>query len=401
MDVSDPTAPPGSEVTTEVSGERDPAANSTEWPAALLFQEKHVVGIVANSLMFVISAPANISVILTLLRKRRRMKRLNLMLLHLAIADLIVTCILMPLEVGWSATVQWLGGELLCRLLAFLKVFGLYLSNFVLVCISIDRYCAVVRPMALLGTANRCKRTLSAAWLLSAVCSFPQILVFHVERHPDPRYKHLNFIQCVSFFAFPHPALETTYNISSFLFMYPIPLLVIVFCYTRIVMELTRRTTATNSDTLFRANDSGFFVRARQRTMQMTFVIVLTFIVCWTPYYIMTIWYWVDRKSAETVNPMVGRVLFIFASGNSCANPLVYGFYHSQLCLLPEVPCSKRQKSPSVELAILDTARTCDTLLRQSSGLKPASLNCRGRNGNIKALDQGNQRTNVVEVNQL
>ena len=45
----------------------------------------------------------------------------------------------MPMEIGWAFTVRWLAGDLLCRVLMFLRVFGLYLSNFILVCISIDR----------------------------------------------------------------------------------------------------------------------------------------------------------------------------------------------------------------------------------------------------------------------
>lgn len=69
-----------------------PVANSTEWPAELLMQQKHVFSIVMYSLLFVVAAPANVSVIVTLLNKRKRIKRLNLMLLHLAIADLIVSC---------------------------------------------------------------------------------------------------------------------------------------------------------------------------------------------------------------------------------------------------------------------------------------------------------------------
>ncbi len=46
---------------------------------------------------------------------------------------------MMPLEIGWAATVQWKGGDLLCRVMAFFRIFGLYLSGFVLVCQAIDR----------------------------------------------------------------------------------------------------------------------------------------------------------------------------------------------------------------------------------------------------------------------
>lgn len=46
---------------------------------------------------------------------------------------------MMPLEIGWSITVSWEAGDAMCRIMAFFRIFGLYLSSFVIVCISIDR----------------------------------------------------------------------------------------------------------------------------------------------------------------------------------------------------------------------------------------------------------------------
>lgn len=46
---------------------------------------------------------------------------------------------MMPLEIAWAGTVQWLAGDLMCRLMMFTRTFGLYLSSFVLICIAIDR----------------------------------------------------------------------------------------------------------------------------------------------------------------------------------------------------------------------------------------------------------------------
>ena len=66
--------------------------------------------------------------------------RIDLLLIHLAIADLFVTFFLMPLEVGWAATVRWMGGDVLCRVMAFFRVFGLFLSSNILICISLNRY---------------------------------------------------------------------------------------------------------------------------------------------------------------------------------------------------------------------------------------------------------------------
>lgn len=51
------------------------------------------------SVLFVIAAIANLTVFISLLRSRHRKSRINLMITHLAIADLIVTFIMIPLEV--------------------------------------------------------------------------------------------------------------------------------------------------------------------------------------------------------------------------------------------------------------------------------------------------------------
>ena len=39
-----------------------------------------------------------------------------------------------------------------------------------------------------------------------------------------------------------------------------------------------------------RRSGTGILNRARARTLKMTFVIVLVFIMCWTPYYIISLW---------------------------------------------------------------------------------------------------------------
>ena len=51
---------------------------------------------------------------------------------------------MMPLEIGWAATVMWTAGDVLCRVFAFFKIFGLFLSGNILICISLDRWVSEV-----------------------------------------------------------------------------------------------------------------------------------------------------------------------------------------------------------------------------------------------------------------
>lgn len=88
----------------------------------------------------VLSSIGNITVLVMLIKRRmKRPSRIDTMLTHLAVADLLVTLLMMPLEIGWAITVTWQAGDLMCRIMMFARVFGLYLSSFVLVCISVDR----------------------------------------------------------------------------------------------------------------------------------------------------------------------------------------------------------------------------------------------------------------------
>ena len=41
--------------------------------------------------------------------------------MHLCIADLIVTFVMLPMEIGWHLTVSWKAGDLGCRLLMFFR----------------------------------------------------------------------------------------------------------------------------------------------------------------------------------------------------------------------------------------------------------------------------------------
>ena len=61
-----------------------------ELPADMRFNSGHVVSIVGYSTLFLVSSVANCTVLMILIRRYRKTKsRVNLLLIHLAIADLI------------------------------------------------------------------------------------------------------------------------------------------------------------------------------------------------------------------------------------------------------------------------------------------------------------------------
>lgn len=68
--------------------------------------------------------------------------------------------------------------------------------------------------------------------------------------------------------------------------------------------------------------------RARLRTLKMSVVIVLCFIICWTPYYLLGLWYWFFPDDLEgKVSHSLTHMLFIFGLFNACVDPVIYGLF--------------------------------------------------------------------------
>lgn len=68
--------------------------------------------------------------------------------------------------------------------------------------------------------------------------------------------------------------------------------------------------------------------KARMRTLKMSIVIVLSFIICWTPYYLLGLWYWFSPDDLEgKVSHSLTHILFIFGLLNACLDPVIYGLF--------------------------------------------------------------------------
>ena len=178
--ISNSLSPPGGTMETNLTNCHN-ISTFTHLPREMTFNDDSLVSVIAYSVLFVIAAFGNLTVFITLFRNRHRKSRVNLFIMHLNIADLNVTFVMLPLEIGWHVTVYWRAGDVPCRMLMFCRAFGFYLSSFILVTISLDRYFAILHPLSLNDADKRGKLMLALAWLFSFVASIPQ--VSHIYYH--------------------------------------------------------------------------------------------------------------------------------------------------------------------------------------------------------------------------
>ncbi|KAM8997955.1 gonadotropin-releasing hormone receptor-like [Ara ararauna] len=303
--------------------------------------------------LFALSTGCNLAVLRAAgSRRRARSSHIRLLLQHLAAADLLLTVAVMPLDAIWNITLQWWAGDLACRLLMYLRLLAMYASAFVTVVISLDRQAAILRPLAITRARRRNRIMLQVAWLLSVVLSVPQLFLFRtvtVTIHP----LH-NFTQCTTLGSFAQPWHETFYNMLGFTCLFLLPLLIMVCCYTRILLEISRRM----GSSLFSSQDASLrcsrnnIPRARLRMLKMSLVIVSSFILCWTPYYLLGLWYWFCPRAMEKrVSPALAHILFIFGLFNACLDPITYGLFTIPFRRGWGCPCGHRPKPQAPSLA--------------------------------------------------
>ncbi|XP_073781263.1 gonadotropin releasing hormone receptor 3 isoform X1 [Danio rerio] len=279
--------------------------------------------VAATALLFVFAAGSNLALLVSVCRSRRLASHLRPLILSLAAADLLMTFVVMPLDMVWNVTVQWYAGDVVCKLLCFLKLFAMQTSAFILVGISLDRHQAILRPLDTLTAPQRNRRRMLTAWSLSALIASPQLFIFHTVKA-----KSVDFTQCVTHGSFSERWHETAYNMFHFVTLYVIPLLVMSCCYTCILIEINRQLHNSNKagDSL-RRSGTDMIPKARMKTLKMTLIIVLSFVVCWTPYYLLGIWYWFQPEMLTVTPEYVHHLLFVFGNLNTCCDPVIYGLY--------------------------------------------------------------------------
>ncbi|XP_010773914.1 gonadotropin-releasing hormone II receptor-like, partial [Notothenia coriiceps] len=113
-----------------------------------------------------------------------------------------------------------------------------------------------------------------------------------------------------------------------------------------------------------RRSGTDMIPKARIKTLKMTVVIVSSFIICWTPYYLLGIWYWFQPKIIQSTPEYVHHILFVFGNLNTCCDPVIYSFYtasfRSDLADVMACCCRRRDNNAS--------PRSVDRLSRRSGG---------------------------------
>ncbi|CAM1299193.1 GPRGNR2 (predicted) [Pycnogonum litorale] len=295
---------------------------------APLFKSSDIYKVVILLLIGVASIAGNVAVLTSIFKSKVSSSSMYVLLGHLAVADLLVALFALISEAIWTLTLKWEAGDITCKFYKYIQMFGLYLSVFTIVIISFDRFFAIRCPLRRSHMSKLVQKAMMVVWAICAVLSIPQAIIFNVEKGPFIE----EFYQCRTKSSIAEWQMKV-YTTFTFVIMFLIPLVTLIVTYTCTFYTIS------SSEKLFQRKDNDrrfsrmdsarekVLHKAKIRSLMITVVIVLAFIICWTPYYIMMITFIYLKPDSEVMERMMAGIFF-FGSSTALINPLVYGAFH-------------------------------------------------------------------------
>lgn len=171
-----------------------------------------------------------VCVAVCLVRKLRR--PCNYLLVSLAVSDICVAVLVMPMALLYEVFGRWDFGRVMCDLWVSFDVLSCTASILNLCMISVDRYYAITKPLeyGVKRTPRRMVGCVSLVWLMAACISLPPLLILGNEHDPPDGKGPPQCTVCQNF----------GYQIYATLWSFYIPLTVMIVVYYKIFRAARR-----------------------------------------------------------------------------------------------------------------------------------------------------------------
>ncbi|KAM9408607.1 galanin receptor type 1b [Pholidichthys leucotaenia] len=265
-----------------------------------------VVGVVGNCLVLVVVGRVGY-----LGSGGRPLSPTNTFILNLGSADLLFLLCCVPLHGTIYSLPDWVFGSFLCWFGHFFFTVTMLVSIFTLVAMSVDRYVAVVRSdrSARIRTRRNVLVSVCVIWSASVAFSVPVALHQVLTGHPAAPNSTFCWENWTG-------TSRTVYKVALLVLGYLLPLLVICYCYCRVLFHLHRKM----------KNMSKKSERSKKKTAQTVLLVVAAFLLCWMPHHIISMWVEFGSFPLNDASFVFRITSHCLSYGNSCVNPVLYAF---------------------------------------------------------------------------
>ncbi|CAL1598428.1 unnamed protein product [Knipowitschia caucasica] len=281
-------------------------------------QQPHSSTVLLYSLLAFISLLTvclNLLVIVAISYFRQLQTPTNALLQSLALSELVVGLMVMPVEGVRHMEMCWVLGRLLCALTPYVSYCLLSASLGNMVLISIDRYLAICDPLLYSSkvSVSRVRVLICLCWACSLLYN-GCILIGHLSR-PD-RYS-TSHGECVVVIS--HAAGTVDLLIS-----FVTPCTVMVILYMRVLAAAVSQARARHFRVTLNAQETGPRVKRSETKAARTLgIVIAVFLMCFCPYYYPAI-AGQDTSTSLSYYALLSWIMLL----NSCMNPLIYAMFY-------------------------------------------------------------------------
>ncbi|XP_034417882.1 trace amine-associated receptor 13c-like [Cyclopterus lumpus] len=261
-----------------------------------------------------ITVALNLLVIISISHFRQLHSPTNLLILSLAVSDLLVGLLLMPVEIIYIEDC-WFLGDVLCTLYYLVDYIITTASVANMVLISVDRYIAICDPLhyPTKVTKRRAQHCVCLCWIWSVI--FRIILLHdHLEK---PGRSNSCFGECVV-------VINYTAGVVDLVFTFIIPIFVIIVLYMRVFMVAVSQARAMRSHVAASTQRAVTVKKKEMKAARTLGFVILVFLCCFCPYYYPTL-----AGEDTSIDASSASFEIWLAHFNSCLNPVIYAFFYS------------------------------------------------------------------------
>ncbi|XP_019388680.1 PREDICTED: neuromedin-U receptor 1 [Crocodylus porosus] len=317
-------------------------------------------------LIFVVGAVGNTLTCLVILRHKFMRTPTNYYLFSLAVSDLLVLLLGMPLELYdmWSNYPFLLGaGGCYFKTLLFEAVCFASILN--VTALSVERYIAVVHPLKAkyVVTRNHAKRVIGAIWVLSVLCSIPNTSLHGIRPLYVPG-RGMVPDSAICMVVKPLVLYNLIIQITTILFFF-LPMGTLSILYLLIGLQLRKEKMLQSLEAKAGRDSDYHHVRAQQKKVRrrqvtkMLFVLVVVFGICWAPFHTdRLVWSFISNWTGNMheMFQYIHVISGVFFYLSSATNPILYNLMSTRFReMFKEVMCHQhlqrlgsRKYSPSV-----------------------------------------------------
>ncbi|KAM4546133.1 pinopsin-like [Odontesthes bonariensis] len=287
----------------------------------------HTTAAVFLGCILVLGFLGNFLVLLVFSRFPALRTPVNLILINISISNMLVCLFGTPLSFAASVRGRWLTGSYGCRWYGFCNALFGIVSLVSLSLLSFERYSALLHSSQSDSSQyRRARLAVAVSWLYSLVWTVPPLLGW--SSYGPEGAGTICSVQWQQ-----RTAAARSYNSCLFIFCLFLPLLLMLFCYSRILLAV--RGVATQ---VARINRSSAEWR-ESRVLLMVVTMVTGYLLCWMPYGVMALLASFGRPGV--VPPAFSLIPSLLAKSSTVLNPVIYVLLNNQFsrCFLYMIRC--------------------------------------------------------------